>query len=103
MLADSNEIEAVLSFFSKHRGRQLNVSVSIFEGLTQREEMRVAKVGGVGPLCHHVKLASLDSEREIEIDLDHYSLATVSPDRREIEVTRLLGGGVSCRLTASEI
>ena len=103
MLADSGEIEAVLAFFVMHRSRALQVSISIFEGLTQCEEMRVTDVGGDGQSRHRVTLSSLDSPRRLEIDLDHYSLVTVSPDRREIEITRLLGGGISCRLSASEV
>ena len=103
MLAESREIEEALSFFSRHLDRELNISISIFDGLAQREHYRVAEVGNKGSHRHRVRLVSLNSEREIEIDLDHYSLATVTRDQKAVEITRLLGSSVSVRITASEI
>lgn len=41
MLADAAEIQAAHSFFSKHQGLELHISISIFDGLTQRECLRV--------------------------------------------------------------
>jgi O-phosphoseryl-tRNA(Cys) synthetase len=103
MLADSREIEEALSFFSRHLGRELIISISIFDGLAQRERYKVAEVGNKGSHRHRVQLVSLNSQREIEIDLDHYSLATVTRDQKAVEITRLLGSSVSVRITASEI
>src|SRR5262249_31419012 len=104
MLADNpSEIEAVISFFRTHRGGELNISISFFEGYLQRERMTVVEAGDLHTPHYRIRLLSLDSHRELELDLDHYSFSSISPDRTEIELTRLLSGGQSFRLTASEI
>ena len=103
MAADNAmEMQAIVSFFDKHREHQLNITISFFEGYLQRERMTVGS--GSQKLPHyHIRLQSLDSQRELEIDLDHYSFGSISPDQTEIEITRLLGGNRNFRLTASEI
>ena len=101
--SDQSEIESVLSFFRQHSGRELDIALSMFDGLIQRERMRVVEAGQAGAPHYRVRLLSPDSQRELEIDLDHYSFASVSPDQKEVEITRLLGGNRTFRLIASEI
>ena len=103
LITDRKEIEAVLAFFRKHIGRDLDVTISIFDGLTQFERMRVDEVGEVGAAHYHVHFTSPHSHRRLELDLHHYSFATVSPDQKGVEVGRLLGGNLTLRVTASEI
>jgi hypothetical protein len=103
LINDTKELEAVLAFFRKHIGRELGVTMSMFEGLTQLERMRVAEVGERGTLHYHVHLINPQSQRQIEIDLHHYSFATVSPDQKGVELGRLLGSNITLRLLASEI
>jgi len=103
LITDPKEIEAVLAFFRKHIDRELDVTMSIFEGLAQLERMRVARVGEKGTSHYHVHLINTHSHRQVQIDLHHYSFATVSPDQKRVEVGRLLGSNITLRLTASEI
>ena len=104
MLADEGtEMGAIISFFRQHRGQQLNVSISFFEGYLQRERMSVVEVDDPRAAQYRIRLLSIDSQRELEIDLDHYSFGSISPDQTEIEITRLLSGSRSFRLTASEV
>jgi hypothetical protein len=99
---NGKEMDAIASFFHKRRGSQLNISISFFEGYLQRERMSVAPENLNTP-HYQIRLLSLDSQRELEIDLNHYSFGSISPDQTEIEITRLLGGSRNFRLTASEI
>ena len=102
LISDPKEVEAVLAFFRKHIGRELEITVSLFDGLTLSERVRVADVGERGTSHYHVRLINAHSQRQVEIDLHHYSFATVSPDQKAVEVGRLLGSGITLRLTASE-
>jgi len=43
-ISDPREVEEVLSFFRTHLGRELDIAVSIFEGITQYERMKVQEV-----------------------------------------------------------
>ena len=103
LITDLKEIEAVLAFFRKHIGRELDITISTFEGLVQLERMQVAAVGQRGTPHYRVQLRNSHSQRQLEIDLHHYSFATVSPDQKRVEVGRLLSGNITLRLTASEI
>jgi hypothetical protein len=100
-ISDPEEVEGVLAFFRKHIDKELDISISVFEGLTQYERLQVAEVGDLG--SSKVLLISGPSQRRIEIDLHHYSFVTVSPDRKKLEIGRLLGGSTIMRITASEI
>jgi len=103
IISDHREIETVLAFFRKHTGRELDITLSLFDGLTQSERMRVAEVGERGTSHYHIHLTSPHKEHRLEIDLHHYSFATVSPDQKAVELGRLLGSNLTLRLTASEI
>jgi hypothetical protein len=103
LISDPKEIEAILAFFRRHVGRELEITVSLFSGLTQSERMRVVNVGERGTSHYHVHLTNTHSQRQFEIDLHHYSFVTVSPDQKRVEVGRLLGSNITLRLTASEI
>ena len=102
-ISDHREIETVLAFFRKHTGRELDITLSLFDGLIQSERMRVAEVGERGPSHYHIHLTNPHTQHRLEIDLHHYSFATVSPDQKAVELGRLLGSNVTLRLTASEI
>jgi hypothetical protein len=99
-ISDPEEVEGVLAFFRKHVDKELDISISVFDGLTQYERLQVAEVGDLG--SSKVLLIS-GSQRRIEIDLHHYSFVTVSPDRKKLEIGRLLGGSIIMRITASEL
>ncbi len=99
-ISDPAEVEGVLAFFRKHVDKELDISISVFDGLTQYERLQVAEVGDLG--SSKVLLTS-GSQRRIEIDLHHYSFVTVSPDRKKLEIGRLLGGSIIMRITASEL
>ena len=101
--AEPLEIEAVIAFFRKHIGHELDIVISLFDGFSQRERLQVAEVGEPGPRRHRVRLISSHSHWELEIDLDHFSYATVSRDKSEVEIQRLLGNGLRFQLIASEI
>ena len=40
-ISDPTEVESVLSFFRTHLGRELNLTISMFEGLMQYERVTV--------------------------------------------------------------
>ena len=103
LISDPKEIEVVLAFFRKHIDGELDITVSLFDGLTQSDRMRVAEVGERGSSHYHIRFINSHSQRQLEIDLHHYSLATVSPDQKRVEVGRLLGSNLTLRVTASEI
>ncbi len=44
LITDPKEIEPVLAFFRKHMGRELEITMSLFEGLVELERMQVAVV-----------------------------------------------------------
>jgi hypothetical protein len=102
-ISDPKEMDLVLAFFRKYLGREVDIATSIFEGLTQYERMRVAEVGSSRLSPYRVRLISSSCQRQLEIDLHHYSFTTVSPDHKAVEMGRLLGGNITLRLTASEI
>jgi hypothetical protein len=99
-IGDPKEIETVLAFFRKHIDRELDVSLSVFEGLVQYQRLLVAEVN---PTTSRVLLIGSHELHRIELNLHHYSFATVSPDRKKLEIGRLLASNVILRLTASEI
>jgi hypothetical protein len=98
-ISDPKEVEAVLSFFRTHLGKELNLAISIFEGLTQHERVTVQKVDA-SPA--HILLAVVQSQRRITIDPHHFSFSTVSPDHTRLEIGRLLGSSIMMRITATE-
>jgi hypothetical protein len=100
-LSDPKEVEDVLAFFYEHQGKELEIAFCVFDGLTETEPMHVAEVAAAEPT--RVILQASQSKRQLRINPHHYSFATVSPDRRRLEIGRLLGSGVTLRLTASEI
>lgn len=95
------EIDEILSFFQRCRGRNLDVSIVIFEGFTQREQLRVMEAGIPGSSPRTVRLANPSLHREIELDLEQFSFATISRDGKAIEIRQLLGGLAGFRLLAS--
>jgi hypothetical protein len=99
-IGDPREIETVLAFFRKHIDRELDVSFSVFEGLVQYQRLLVAEVNSS---TSHVLLIGAHEQHRIELSLHHYSFATVSPDRKKLEIGRLLASNVVLRLTASEV
>ena len=99
-ISDPREVEEVLSFFRTHLGRELDIAVSMFEGLTQYERMRVQEVDAAPP---RILLLAPKSQRQIAIDPHQFSFATVSPDHTRLEVGRLLGSNLTMRLTAREL
>jgi hypothetical protein len=98
-ISDPHEVEAVLAFFRTHLGRELNVAISVFEGLTQYEHVEVQEVDTTPP---RVFLAVVQSQRKLAIDPHHFSFATVSPDHTRLEIGRLLGSNIMMRLTFTE-
>jgi len=103
LISDPKEVEVVLAFFRKHKDGELDITVSLFNGLTQSDRMRVAEVGERGSSHYHIRFINPHSQRQLEIDLHHYSFATVSPDQKRVEVDRLLGSNLTLRITTSEI
>lgn len=99
-ISDPHEVEAVFAFFREHLHKELEIATSAFEGLTHYEQMRVEKVDMASS---HVVLLCKQSQRQLAIDPHHFSFATVSPDKRRLEIGRLLGGNITMRLIASEI
>jgi len=99
-ISDPREVEEVLSFFRTHLGRELDIAVSIFESITQYERMKVQEVDAAPP---RVLLLAPKSQRQIAIDPNQFSFATVSPDHTRLEVGRLLGSNMTMRLTAREL
>ena len=98
-ISDPKEVEAVLSFFRTHLGRELNLEVSLFEGLTQHERVTVHEVDNAPA---RILLAVVQSQRKITIDPHHFSFSTVSPDHTRLEIGRLLGSSIMMRLIATE-
>lgn len=94
------EIGEVLSFFQRYRGRDLDVEIIMFEGFTQRERLRVMD-SRIDHSSGRVRLANASLHREIELDLEQFSFATISPDGKAIELRQLLGGLAGFRLLAS--
>jgi hypothetical protein len=99
-IADPKEIEAGLAFFRKHIDRELDITISVFDGLIQHERLLVAEVNSA---TSRVLLIGSHEQHRVELNLHHYSFATVSPDRKKLEIGRLLASNVILRLTASEI
>jgi hypothetical protein len=99
-IADREEVEAVLAFFRKHIDRELDINFSVFDGLIQHYRLLVAEVHSAAA---SVILVGSPEQHRIELHLQHYSFATVSPDHKKVEIGRLLGGSTTLRLTASEI
>ncbi len=98
-ISDPHEVEAVFAFFRHHLDRELDIATSAFEGLTHYERMRVQTVDTPGS---QIVLVCARIVRRLVIDPHHYSFATVSPDKKKIEMGRLLGSNITMRLTASE-
>jgi hypothetical protein len=98
-ISDPKEVEAVLSFFRTHLGRELNLEVSLFEGLAQHERVIVQEVENAPA---RILLAVVQSQRKITIDPHHFSFSTVSPDHTRLEIGRLLGSSIMMRLIATE-
>jgi hypothetical protein len=98
-ISDPKEVETVLSFFRTHLGRELNLAISIFEGLTQHERVKVDEVD-ITPA--RILLSVVQSQRKITIDPHHFSFSTVSPDHTRLEIGRLLGSSIMMRLTVTE-
>jgi hypothetical protein len=98
-ISDPKEVEAVLSFFRTHLGKELNLAISIFEGLTQHERVTVQEVDAAPA---RILLSVVQSQRKITIDPHHFSFSTVSPDHTRLEIGRLLGSSIMMRITATE-
>src|SRR5215468_4200125 len=98
-ISDPHEVEAVLAFFRTHLGKELNLAISLFDGLTQHERVTVQEVD-VTPT--RILLAVVQSQRKLTIDPHHFSFATVSPDHTRLEIGRLLGSSIMMRLIATE-
>ena len=75
------------------------MEIIMFEGFTQREQLRVLE-SGIGHSPGLVRLANSSWHREIELDLEQFSFATISPDGKAIELRQLLGGLAGFRLLA---
>lgn len=98
-IGDPEEVEGVLAFFRRHIDHELDITFSVFDGLIQHYRLLVAEVNSASA---SVLLLGSPEQHRIELHLQHYSFATVSPDRRKLEIGRLLGS-TTLRLTASEI
>jgi hypothetical protein len=98
-ISDPKDVEAVLAFFRTHLGRELNLAISIFEGLTQHERVKVQQVDATPA---RILLSVVQSQRQLTIDPHHFSFATVSADHTRLEVGRLLGSNIMMRITATE-
>src|SRR5262249_14000524 len=99
-ISDPKEVEAVLSFFRKHIDHELDVSFSVFDGFIQHYRLLVAEVNTT---TSRVLLIGSHEQHRVELNLHYYSFATVAPDRKKLEIGRLLGSNVILRLTAAEI
>src|SRR5262245_64039478 len=53
-ISDHREIETVLAFFRKHTGRELDINISLFDGLIQSESMRIIEVGERGTSHYYI-------------------------------------------------
>lgn len=103
MHGDPIEVGTVFAFFEKHWGKEVEVTISLFQGFLQRERMRVAYISKTGPSNHRIRLISLNSSREIEVLLDQFAFASITPDQKTIEIQHLLSGNLTFSLTASEV
>jgi hypothetical protein len=99
-LSDPEEIETVLAFFHAHLGKELEIAVSVFPGLTQFERMRVVQITKAPT---EILLQESHAHRQMRIDPHHYSFVTVAPDHTKLELGRLLVGNVTMRVTVSEV
>jgi hypothetical protein len=98
---NAKEIESAMRFFQKHVNQNLAISLTYFEGLTERQQMQVVEVTTQNAHRHRIRLVNPQNQMEIEINLDHFSFATLSEDHKAVEIRRLLGGLVGFRLTAA--
>jgi len=98
-ISDPNEVELVLSVFRSHIGRELNLTISIFDALMQYERVKVQEVDTTPA---RILLAVVQSQRQLAIDPHRFSFATVSPDHTRLEIGRLLGSNLMIRLTVTE-
>lgn len=99
-ISDPEEVETVLAFFRRHLAREWDVPLSLFDGLVQRYRLLVAVVDGA---ISRVLLVGSREQHRLELQLNHYSFATVAPDKKKLEIGRLWGGNSTLRFTASEI
>jgi hypothetical protein len=97
--SDPKEVEAVLDFFQTHLGRELNLAISLFDGLTQHERVKVKEVDVTPP---RILLTVVQSQRKLTIDPHHFSFATVSDDHTRLEIGRLLGSNMMIRVIVTE-
>jgi hypothetical protein len=100
---NAKEVEIAMRFFQKHVNQDLAISLTYFEGLTESQRMRVIEASSQSAQRHRIRLINLQNQMEIEINLDHFSFATLSEDHKAIEIRRLLGGLVGFRLTAAVV
>jgi hypothetical protein len=98
-ISDPREVEDVLAFFRTHLGRELNLAISVFEGLTQYERVKVQQVDSTPA---RILLSVVQSQRQLSIAPHHFSFATVSPDHTRLEIGRLLGSDILMRIIATE-
>jgi hypothetical protein len=99
-IGDPKEVETALNFFRRHIDRELDVGISVFEGFLQHYRLLVAEVDEASAF---VLLLGSPEQHRVQLNLHHYSFATVSPDRKKLEIGRLLTSNVTFRLTAAEI
>ncbi len=92
-ISDPGEVEIVIAFFRKHIDRELDVTLSVFEGLVQQHRLLVAEVNSA---LARVLLIGTNEQHRLELNLRHYSFATVSPDRKKLEIGRLLEAVSRC-------
>ena len=93
MLTDPNEIRPVLSFFRENIGREVTMSLYFFDGFSEHQTARITRAGHEHDHRLRVHLASIDQQRNFEIDLDQYSFVTISSDRKAVELRKLLSSG----------
>jgi hypothetical protein len=104
-ISDPQEVEAVFAFFQEHLGNELEITISAFEGLIEWERMLVTEVAQTESriVLSGIVLSGRYARRKLLIDPHHYSFATVSPDQTKLEIGRILGSGITMRITASQI
>jgi hypothetical protein len=98
---NAKELEGAMRFFQKHVNQNLAISITYFEGLTESQRMQVVEASSLSTQRHRIRLINHQNQMEIEINLDHFSFATLSEDHKAVEIRRLLGGLVGFRLTAA--
>src|SRR5215831_8039689 len=96
-ISDPEEVAAVFSFFQEHLGNELEITISAFEGLVEWERLRVTEVEQT---TSRIVLTGRFGRRKLLIDPHHFSFATVSPDQTKLEIGRILGSGITMRITA---